>query len=167
MFGMMEALLSFIRRQVGLRTDAADATGSAHAKLVHLNQVLQKKPVIASDTLRYSADTPRTATDATDYVKLKEIQTFVSGTIRVAFDIKNDSYPKGGARGQIYKNGVAVGIERSGSQAYSTHTEDLIFETGNLIQLYAKSTSGSTSVTVRNFRIYYDTPITEGLVTKD
>lgn len=33
MFGMMEALLSFIRRQVGLRTDQASATGSLHAKV--------------------------------------------------------------------------------------------------------------------------------------
>ena len=33
MFGMMEALLSFIRRQVGLRTDTASASGSLHAKI--------------------------------------------------------------------------------------------------------------------------------------
>ena len=33
MFGMMEAMLSFLRRQVGLRTDAADANGSLHAKV--------------------------------------------------------------------------------------------------------------------------------------
>jgi len=36
MFGMIEALLSFFLRQVGLRTDAASATGSAHAKLAHI-----------------------------------------------------------------------------------------------------------------------------------
>ena len=33
MFGMMEAMLSFLRRQVGLRTDAADPAGSLHAKV--------------------------------------------------------------------------------------------------------------------------------------
>jgi len=32
-FGMLEAMLSFLRRQVGLRTDAADASGSLHAKV--------------------------------------------------------------------------------------------------------------------------------------
>jgi len=36
MFGMMEAMLSFLRRQVGLRTDSASATGSAHAKLAYI-----------------------------------------------------------------------------------------------------------------------------------
>ena len=36
MFGIMEALLSFIRRQVGLRTDEASASGSLHAKVANL-----------------------------------------------------------------------------------------------------------------------------------
>lgn len=36
MFGIMEALLGFIRRQIGLRDDAASATGSAHAKLTYV-----------------------------------------------------------------------------------------------------------------------------------
>jgi len=43
-FGMMEALLSFFRRQVGLRTDAADATGSLHAK----TSSMVAKPIIAN-----------------------------------------------------------------------------------------------------------------------
>jgi hypothetical protein len=37
MFGMAEALLSFLRRQVGLRTDAASDTGSLHAKVKTAN----------------------------------------------------------------------------------------------------------------------------------
>ena len=40
MFGLPEALMSFIRRQVGLRTDAADASGSVHAKLTHIDEYL-------------------------------------------------------------------------------------------------------------------------------
>ena len=40
MFGMMEALLSFIRRQVGLRTDSASATGSIHAKIGDLKNTV-------------------------------------------------------------------------------------------------------------------------------
>ena len=41
-FGMMEALLSFFRRQVGLRTDTADVGGSLHAKLKQMGVVLQE-----------------------------------------------------------------------------------------------------------------------------
>jgi len=40
MFGMMEAMLSFLRRQVGLRTDAASATGSLHAKVSDVKDTL-------------------------------------------------------------------------------------------------------------------------------
>ena len=36
MFGLNEAMLSFLRRQVGLRTDSADASGSLHAKVANL-----------------------------------------------------------------------------------------------------------------------------------
>jgi uncharacterized protein (DUF2147 family) len=36
MFGLPEALMSFIRRQVGLRTDVASSAGSAHAKLSYI-----------------------------------------------------------------------------------------------------------------------------------
>lgn len=43
MFGMMEALLSFIRRQVGLRTDAASATGSLHAKIKDIKDIADNK----------------------------------------------------------------------------------------------------------------------------
>jgi hypothetical protein len=40
MFGLSEAMLGFIRRQIGLRTDAASATGSVHAKLGDLRSYL-------------------------------------------------------------------------------------------------------------------------------
>ena len=38
MFGMLEAMLSFLRRQIGLRTDAADANGSLHAKVADVKE---------------------------------------------------------------------------------------------------------------------------------
>lgn len=38
--GIMEALLSFIRRQIGLRTDAADTSGSLHAKMADLRNAI-------------------------------------------------------------------------------------------------------------------------------
>lgn len=46
MFGMMEAVLSFLRRQVGLRTDAADQAGSLHAKVSNI----ENKIGTSSDT---------------------------------------------------------------------------------------------------------------------
>lgn len=37
MFGIIEAVYSFILRQIGLRTDGADAGGSIHSKLAHIS----------------------------------------------------------------------------------------------------------------------------------
>lgn len=62
MFGMMEAMLSFLRRQVGLRTDSADASGSLHAKVANLMNtsasILNKSNIksIQRGTLEMSQD---------------------------------------------------------------------------------------------------------------
>jgi hypothetical protein len=45
MFGIMEALLSFVRRQVGLRTDNPDAEGSLHAKLNYMQGISPIKSI--------------------------------------------------------------------------------------------------------------------------
>ena len=59
MFGMMEAMLSFLRRQVGLRDDAASSTGSAHAKLAHINadiDTIAAKNILANNSVIRSRD---------------------------------------------------------------------------------------------------------------
>ncbi len=54
MFGMMEALLGFVRRQMGLRSDAPSASGSALARLSWLvdkqDAFKDKTPYIAKST---------------------------------------------------------------------------------------------------------------------
>jgi hypothetical protein len=52
MFGMMEALLGFVRRQMGLRSDAPSASGSVHAKLANItNKIGTTSDTRASNTL--------------------------------------------------------------------------------------------------------------------
>lgn len=52
MFGMMEAMLSFLRRQVGLRTDAADQAGSLHAKVTNIgNKIGTSSDTRSSNTV--------------------------------------------------------------------------------------------------------------------
>jgi len=41
MFGMLEAILSFLRRQIGLRTDSVDSSGSLHAKVGDVKSYLE------------------------------------------------------------------------------------------------------------------------------
>ena len=56
MFGLNEALMSFIRRQVGLRTDGASATGSLHAKARDI-----KNEVVSSINAINTRQAPRSA----------------------------------------------------------------------------------------------------------
>lgn len=161
MFGMMETIYGFIRRQVGLRTDQASATGSLHAKLAHIVETFTDRASYASNTLRVSADTERSYMGET-YTKLKEIVSNMTGTMRVSFDLKRSSDGVPSILARIYVNGVAVGLERwSSSTTYTTHTEDITIRQGDLIQIYAKGTSTVYAI-VQNFRVFYDvrnTPI--------
>lgn len=169
--GIMEALLSFIRRQIGLRTDTASATGSAHAKLAQLladttELLLTKRNgiVIASDTLKASADTERTSTSDT-YAKIKEIQVLVKGVVRVTFDMKASS---GLVYGAVYVNGVLVVESSTEGLTYSTFTHDISVNELDSVQLYRKVAGGSVRTGYwKNFRIKYDYSADEYVVKTD
>ncbi len=167
MFGIMEALLSFVRRQVGLRTDPANATGSLHAKVNHLNM---RSPVgiTASDALALSADVERSTTNPTP-LKLKEISMGAfSGTVRISFDLRN-TVSVSGPHAQIYKNGVAAGDDIAhNSSSWQTYTADFDSAPGDVWQLYVwkTGTSGGTP-TVRNFRIHFTAALGEPSVLLD
>jgi hypothetical protein len=51
-FGLNEALMSFIRRQVGLRTDVASANGSLHGKVGDLKEYVYTNRNILLDALQ-------------------------------------------------------------------------------------------------------------------
>ena len=59
---MIEALLSFFLRQVGLRTDAASATGSAHAKLAYIAANTGIKSIQRGTIALGASDTTKAAT---------------------------------------------------------------------------------------------------------
>jgi len=114
-----------------------------------------------SNVLKASSDA--VATEATtSYVKKKEITTpayfpivafLNAGKFRVVFELRNNGATSG--EGRIYKNGVAVGTERTTTSAtFQVYTEDLDFKKGDLIQLYAKRTGAAGQAEVQNFRIY-------------
>lgn len=98
------------------------------------------------------ADTSRSDTGSGSYEKVKEVTlTTGTGSFSVSFNLKsfNSGYT---VRGRIYKNGVAVGTERSTNNNTTgvTYAETLTgLVAGDKIQIYAKD-SGAIS----NFRIY-------------
>jgi hypothetical protein len=88
----------------------------------------------AGDELILSADTER-FTALTSYTKLKEIRLGKAGTLRIKFDAMGDGF-----RARIYRNGAAVGTERTLTVSYQTFSEDISgWSVGDLCQLYART----------------------------
>ena len=106
---------------------------------------------LAGDILRAYADTEGTAPPT--YVKKKEIVLDYGGTLRIKFDLRHDAGAT--AYGRIYRNGAAVGTERSTTSAtYVTFSEDISgWSPGDLCQLYIKEAS-NPNADWRNFRLY-------------
>ena len=96
------------------------------------------------------SNTSVTSTSDT-YAKVKEVVLGRAGTITVAFIITaiagSDT-----VYGRVYKNGVAVGTERTTTTA-ATFLEAFTVAKGDLIQLYVKR-SGTNIVDAANYRIY-------------
>ncbi|MEA3324262.1 MAG: hypothetical protein U9Q37_03870 [Euryarchaeota archaeon] len=113
--------------------------------------------VSASDTIRASDDTEETI-DWTTYTKIKEltVASFIkSGTLRIKFDLRGNA--NGGTNyGRIYRNGAAVGTERTaGGGAYNTHSEDIAgWSSYDTIELQVKYDVFKGNV--KNFRVYCD-----------
>lgn len=108
----------------------------------------------AGDFFLSSNDTVRSSTSGI-YELLKEIKIAKSGQYRIKFYLA--SITAGTAYGRIYKNGSAVGTERSTASS-ATYSEDLSgFAAGDLIQVYGKH-GGGGSAEISNFRIYGATP---------
>jgi len=83
----------------------------------------------------------------TTYIKKKEVTAFRAGNVRITFSLRAGADT---AYGRIYKNGVAIGTERTTTSiTYVTFTEDISgLIKGDLIQIYIKnSASLSTSFT--------------------
>ena len=119
----------------------------------------------AGDTLNLSSDASKSEPSQT-YTLMKEIkQHFASGTLRIKFSISssdgvNPVYSK------IYRNGVAVGTERSTTSGTATEfSEDLAgWSADDLIQIYGHGFNGNQNCQLTNFRIYSDATA-EGRVT--
>ena len=104
----------------------------------------------AGDYLLYTNDTERNTSNGS-YVKLKEIKIQRAGTYRIKFDLRSDG--GGTAYGRIYKNGSAIGTERTttltSDDPYSEDVSSLV--TGDLIQIYGHVSGGICYV--NDFRI--------------
>ena len=104
-----------------------------------------------ADTLRHSDDVAYT-----EYKRI-EFKEENGSDITVKFDLR-DTNGAGTSSARIYKNSVAVGIERVTGSGWATYSEDLSgINTDDEIQLYMKTdtSGGGAGADIRNFRLYY------------
>ena len=107
----------------------------------------------AGDRLHFSSDV---AKDGQQIVmtKTKDILINTAGIYRVKFYVRsNDDVHT--AYGQIYKNDVAYGTMRENTTTSNTvYTEDLYFDAGDNVQIYAKQIDAGYYYVVGDFRLY-------------
>ncbi len=116
----------------------------------------------ASDTLVNSDDAEENH-GITTYSNQKEFDALPDdlfsndSEFRIKFDLKTANFAVT-VYGRIYRNGVAVGTERSTtSTSYVNYSEDISgWSAGDLIQLYTRTTSFGIVVYAQNFRVYGD-----------
>lgn len=120
-------------------------------------------PYAAGDYLITSADTERN-TASTDYVKLKSIQIFRAGTLRIKFSLTRDNV--GTTYARVYRIGAAIGTEQmmDYGQGWVLKSEDISgWSIGDTCELWAKS-SNANPVTIKEFRLYSTNPFVERVI---
>lgn len=121
-----------------------------------------------SDYLIYSLDTEKSVTNMGSYYIIKSIIIPRDGTLRISFDFQSqDQVSPFTSYARIYRNGVAVGTERSHiyPNAYQTFSEDISgWSIGDTVELQIKTGSGSYSAAAKNFRLYATIPTSETTV---
>ena len=148
-------LLGFLRKQIGLRTDAASATGSLHAKTTDIkNDVAAARVMlfVPSDNVRITSALEHSTTSTTE-VKVKEVFVGSSGKVRVSFDHK---YVGGYGTFSLKINGVSVLGGGYNHTVYGTLTADVTVNANDLISLFIYSNTSTVTAYASNFKISCD-----------
>ena len=109
-----------------------------------------------------SSDSSLSIIDA-DYTKRKSIKIPRKGSLRIKFTLTTTFGST--ANGMIYRNGSAVGTERTeNTNSTVEYSEDISgWSEQDEVQIYCKSSGGGTA-SITNFRIYSDTVTNETVV---
>ncbi len=145
-------------------TQITDEDDSSNGYIYNdLRQFINLKPEFkyrgfsASNNLRHSNDTER-STASSSYTKVKECLLLEDiSACRIKFTIR-ELINGQTAYGRIYKNGVAIGTERSTTsntgEEFSEDFTNLV--AGDLIQIYIKKSVTGNTAYAKNFRFYWD-----------
>ena len=116
-------------------------------------------PPVAAGNQKISSNPDEKTTTSTTYVKLKQTKIGRSGTYRIRFSLKMPitDYT---AYGRIYRNGAAVGTERSTtSTSYVVFSEDIGgWSVGDYIEIWGMATNADAGAYVTSLQLYVDNP---------
>ena len=130
--------------------NATILTGGTTTSL-HLHNPFAVVSAASSSATLLNSNNTETSTVASSYTLLKTTRVLLGGYYNIYFEVKGNA--NGLGYGRIYREGVALGTERSGNLSYLGYEESLLFLPGDSIQIYAKGDGDSTAY-IQNFRLY-------------
>jgi hypothetical protein len=91
----------------------------------------------------------------TSYTRGIWVKMVVSGTVRVEWAMRGNEYNSYTVFGRVYKNGVAVGAERSknGNLGINYYTDDISVSPGDRIEIWGRSSSNNFAVNLTGINI--------------
>ena len=115
---------------------------------------------VAAGNQKISSNSGEKSTTSTTYVKLKQTKIGRSGTYRIEFSLRTSAAGYT-AYGRIYRNGAAVGTERSVTGTnYVVFSEDIGgWSVGDYIEIWGRISSADASACVISFQLYVDNPL--------
>lgn len=142
-------------KSTNVTTDGASDDKWVTPKAVKIYVDNQTGVYSVGDILANQNDAEKDMFANTSYLLAKETIIGKGGTLRISFEIKSSLNPYYG-KAQIYRNGSAVGTERTKvDTSYGTYTEDISgWTAGDAVQIYAKNEGSGIHTYIKNFRIY-------------
>lgn len=137
-------------------SDAEATAGVVTTKFINPKQVKDNYDLTITGGNTYTSANSSTPVSVPKsqviYTLTKEILINRSGTYRTAFEL----FTNGTFYGKIYKNGVAIGTERSLTNTTTAWTEDFVFAAGDLVQLYTHTDNSIHLFTANYLKLTYD-----------
>jgi hypothetical protein len=134
---------------------AAGGVGDVQGKMI-LKGVVSVYKDNTGTTIFIANDAEKSVLNVTVYTKLKEIKLVQTpdAALKIYFELKSSNVAYT-AYAQIYRNGVAVGTERSTtSTTYVAFTETVSgWADGDLLQIYAHTSGSGAAVYVHYLRV--------------
>lgn len=143
--GFIEAILSFIMRQVGLRTDTASSTGSVHAKIGQLGlDILTARKIVApSNNVKIFTNKTYSYYDGVEARLAKLFRLNVQGAVRVFMTL--DKSGSGTVNTSIRVNGNYVWSRNHPSDP-ATYSADISVKIGDELSIWVDSTSNTNAI---------------------